>query len=84
MHRLRLGIAMLATFGMACAVSACASSNWVPGPGSGLQPEDYERDHALCSDEARIEVPNTAYDNDKVARMQAYRACLKRRGWVLE
>jgi len=64
---------------------ACAgSSSWVSGEGSGLSQEDYERDHAICSDQARTEVPNTQQPNDAVARMHAYRNCLQGRGCVME
>ena len=72
-------LAVLAVL-MACA----SSSSWVPGKGSGLSQEDYEREHAICSDQARTEVPNTRQPNDAVARMHAYRNCLKDRGWVME
>ncbi len=65
---------------MACA----SSSSWVPGEGSALSHQDNERDHAICSDQARTEVPNTRQPNDAVARMHAYRNCLKGRGWVRE
>ena len=66
-------------------LTACASSSsGVPGKGSALSQEDYEREHAICSDQARTEVPNTRQPNDAVARMHAYRNCLKGRGWVME
>jgi hypothetical protein len=61
---------------------ACAGTGWAPGPGSGLSEADFERDHALCSDQARVEVSNAQDPNDAVARMHAYRDCLKAKGWV--